>query len=55
MEFRAWTLFHRDSKEVLTQSVCHQALKRPSASNGVDIIKSENDLRFKYADFFFFF
>lgn len=27
------------------------ALKRPSASHEVDIIKSENDLRFKYAVF----
>lgn len=51
MEFCAWTLFHKDSKEVLTQSMCRQALKRPSAPDEVDIIKSENDLRFKSAVF----
>lgn len=49
VEFCAWTLFHEVSKEILTQCVCHQALKRPSASKEVDIIKSENDIRFKYA------
>lgn len=49
VEFRAWTLFHKDSKEIPTHCVCHQALKRPSASEEVDIIKSENDIRFKYA------
>lgn len=47
MEFRAWTLLHKDSKDVLTQSMCLRALKRPSTPDEVDIIKSENDLGFK--------
>lgn len=48
-ELCAWTLFHEVSKETLAHCVCHHALKRPSASEDVDIIKSENDIRFKYA------